>query len=951
MGHILDYENPQLRFETYLLMKPKDQRVLNKLFCSMVAAAACLAANSMAISVSNTGIATISFNAPPSATDFSSRTWSGAVTDFQSAAALDAAVQTNSASLFNVALIPVAADPPTAQTGPAEWSSTGFYILTRPTAEAGKIIMATLVNNSGSSQNAVILDYDLTVVAPVTEEIKGHLVYYSLTGQPTTWVQIASISNQANDNTAGTYHKNATLDLSATPWAVGATLHLLWADDNGSGSPDGAMEIDNFGISFPGVVPPLSIALTGPANGQHFGSGSTIPASVTLAGSPTNVSYLVDGTLAAARSAAPFTPVNLPSQPRGSHTIYATARDTNDVFVTTGTNSFFIDSCVSGAIAANTTWYASNSPVMVCGNLTVSSGATLTIEPGTTVQLGTGVNIVLASGGILMAQGTSNAPILFTHSGASGNWGNITINGAVGSPESRITYARFEFNVSDQATPAILVNGGATFLDHLDFATPTSPYIHVDGASFVISHCYFPKVVATSAGGGFEPCHGTNGVRTDGHGIFLRNFFGHATNYNDIVDFTGSQRGKPIVHFINNVVAGGDDDGWDIDGTDAWVERNIFLHMHKNGGTPDSSSGVSGGSFTYSSGNPAGTGTETSQITVIGNLFFDCDEASDAKEGNFFTYFNNTIVHQTHIGGIDSTGAVVILADAGTPQGAGIYLEGNVIYDIETLTRNVTTAIVTYSNNVMPVAYAGPGGGNTIANPMLKHVPLVSETIFTNWAQAQIMWDWFSLLPGSPASGTGPNGTDRGAVIPIGASISGEPLGTTTNNTATLRVGINRTGSGIPVGGWPSGSGYVAYKWRLDGGAWSAETPINTPITLTGLADGAHYVEATGKRDSGLYQDDPLFQEDAVLSRSRTWSVQHSLQITSPTVSDNQFILHFPAAAGNTYSVQYRDTFDATGPWTGLTNIPAQPSTGDFAVTNSPLSSSNRFYRVVTPAQ
>ena len=164
----------------------------------------------------------------------------------------------------------------------------------------------------------------------------------------------------------------------------------------------------------------------------------------------------------------------------------------------------------------------------------------------------------------------------------------------------------------------------------------------------------------------FEPCHGTRGVRSDGHGLFLRNFFGKPTGYNDVVDFTGGNRPHPIVHFIGNVVMGGDDDGFDIDGTDAWVEGNIFLHLHRNNGTPDSSSAVSGGNYSYSAGDPGGTGTETSEITIIGNLIYDCDQAIDAKQGNFFTLFNNTIVHQTHIGGIDPTGAVVILADTGT---------------------------------------------------------------------------------------------------------------------------------------------------------------------------------------------------------------------------------------------------------------------------------------------
>jgi len=918
-----------------------NQHLLNKLLCCTVAALACLANNSLAISVSNTGIATITFDVQPAVTDFSSRTWSGGAADFLTAAAMDTAVKTNSASLFNVALTASTANPPAALNGPAQWSSTGFYIQTRPTGIAGTMILATLVNNSGASRNAVTVDYDFTVVAPVAEEIKGHLVYYSMTGQPNSWVQISSISNQASDNTAGTYHKNATLDLSATPWAIGASMYLLWADDNGSGTPDGAMQIDNFDISFPGVVVPLSITLTGPANGQHFGFGSAIPASVALSGSPTNVSYFVDGTLAVRRTATPFEPVNLPSQSLGSHTIYVTAKDTNGTFVTTVTNTFFVDNSLSGTLATNTTLYASNSPYGVSGNLTVPSGLTLTIQAGTTIQVSPGVDIIVANGGRLLAQGTSNAPIIFTRSGASGNWGNITINGAIGSPESRITYATFQFNVSDGGTPAIEVNVGAAFLDHLTFTTTGSPYIHVDGASFIISHCYFPTPTA-----GFELCHGTGGVRTDGHGLFLRNFFGKANGYNDVVDFTGSQRGNPIVHFIGNVVTGGDDDGWDLDGTDAWVEGNIMCHQHRNSGTPDSSSAVSGGD---DSGN-------TSQITVIGNIIYDCDEACDAKQGNFYTFLNNTIVHQTHIGGIDPTGGVVLTYDTNftahtsTAEGAGVYLEGNVIYDIEALTRQVFAAIVTYTNNILPLAWSGPGGGNTITDPLFKHVPQLSETFFTNWAQAQVMWDWFSLQTNSPARGTGPNGRDKGAVIPIGASISGEPIGTTTNTSALLSVGINRTGNGIPTAGFPNGSGYIAYKWRLDGGPWSLETPINTPISLSKLTNGLHYVEVTGKRDSGLYQDDPLFGDDAVVTRSRTWDVENLIKITSANFVGANFTLHFTAAAGNTYTVQYKNAL-ADPTWTKLADVPAQPVTGDYPVTDSSAGGQSRFYRIVSPAQ
>ena len=139
------------------------------------------------------------------------------------------------------------------------------------------------------------------------------------------------------------------------------------------------------------------------------------------------------------------------------------------------------------------------------------------------------------------------------------------------------------------------------------------------------------------------------------------------------------------------------------------------------------------------------------------------------------------------------------------------------------------------------------------------------------------MRDWFSLAPGSPALATGPNGRDKGGVIPLGASISGEPNGTTSQRSATLTVGVNRTGHGIPTAGWPDGSGYTHYKWRLDNNPWSAAALINTPISLSGLPDGPHYVEVTGQSDAGFYQDDPALGEDALITRSRTWTVQTSV--------------------------------------------------------------------------
>lgn len=528
-----------------------------------------------------------------------------------------------------------------------------------------------------------------------------------------------------------------------------------------------------------------------------------------------------------------------------------------------------VTTVAGGNVAANTDWDSVTGPYRITASLTIPSGVTLTIHPGTTVYLDSGVNLTVVSGGRLLAEGTEISPIRFTRApGDTSNWGGVVIEGGVGSPETRMSYVHLEFNGST----AIHSLGGTLFLDHLTFGTTLHQYLSLDSSSFVVQNCVFPTPTAA-----FEPAHGSGGIKSGGRGLFLRNFFGAPNGYNDVFDFTGGNRpGGPILQVINNVFSGASDDVLDLDGTDSWVEGNLFMHVHKNG-SPDSSSAVSGGD---DSGN-------TSEVTIIGNIFYDCDQAAMAKQGNFFTLINNTIVHQTKQGGEDTDAGVVCLADAGVTEGAGMYLEGNIIYDAEKLVRNQTSAIVTFTNNLMSLPWQGPGGGNSVADPVFNHVPQLSETVFTTWEQAQIMREWLSLAPGSPAAGTGPNRRDKGGVIPLGVSISGEPNGTTSQTNATLVVDGNRTGYGIPTAGWPNGSGFTQYRWRLDSGSWSSQTPINTPIRLTDLANGQHQVEVIGLNDAGCFQNDPVFGPDAVVTQSHIWTVDAS---RAPQVRLNEIL-------------------------------------------------------------
>ncbi|TSJ42351.1 T9SS type A sorting domain-containing protein [Fluviicola chungangensis] len=87
-------------------------------------------------------------------------------------------------------------------------------------------------------------------------------------------------------------------------------------------------------------------------------------------------------------------------------------------------------------ITANTTWTAGN-VYLLQGQIYVKNNATLTIEPGTIImgdKAVQGSGLFITKGAKLMAQGTANAPIVFTSNQAAGSrsagdWGGIILLG------------------------------------------------------------------------------------------------------------------------------------------------------------------------------------------------------------------------------------------------------------------------------------------------------------------------------------------------------------------------------------------------------------------------------------------------------------------------------------------------------------------------------------------
>jgi len=197
------------------------------------------------------GTGVITFDTAPPAQQWSTITGTGGHGDFDGTAdavlaALDVAAKTNDASIITTALTSLTGNPPTSQNTAVYASDAGAqYLQTCPTGNAYTRLMATLTNLTGSAINSLGIRYDLTVRSVVVEQLAGHIVYYSTSGTPGSWVQIPLLNDQTTDDVAGTYHKTADITLT-TPWAANSKMYFLWCDDNANpASPDTRYGIDN----------------------------------------------------------------------------------------------------------------------------------------------------------------------------------------------------------------------------------------------------------------------------------------------------------------------------------------------------------------------------------------------------------------------------------------------------------------------------------------------------------------------------------------------------------------------------------------------------------------------------------------------------------------------------------------------------------------------------------
>ncbi|RYD33164.1 MAG: hypothetical protein EOP86_14015, partial [Verrucomicrobiaceae bacterium] len=648
-------------------------------------------------------------------------------------------------------------------------------------------------------------------------------------------------------------------------------------------------------------------------------------------------------------------------------------------------------------------WTVENSPYLLTGNVTVPAGVTLRIDPGVSVFAQRNCRLTVR-GGRLIAAGTADRRITFSSVPGSlatsdadpvkngiqtgpPKWGGVRLYDSM-AQENVVAWA--DFMDAQGTSPAGEENYGSLgfirswgLVEHCTWAGTHLRMCYGRNSKMTVRHNTFPDMFIFdpvlnrienttdfpgSADNNQEPlkveypttdaevtgsANFTNGQPRNGWWRVYHNDFHGNRGHNDVFDADSGRWGQPGQFVLdcryNHFHGLSGDEHIDLGG-DAYIASNYFERATKDQWTSDT-----GYSNAISSGDK-GTGTT---IMVVRNVFTDLDHAINLKANTGTIFEHNTVARfhpdydysGTTLGGTPFTQAVkcapinvFIPEDGSDPtRGDGGWIGWNIFSEVPRVVsgadsrksggnviHNVTTKLEFGLN-----LFHGLGTTELGANhPGGVFDPAYSGNRPGDPGFADAENGDFTLLPGSDALGTGPGGLDYGVTIPEWAYIIGGPTGKTSAPTASFTIG---------------GPGVVAYKWKLDDGAWSdpviigaggvfprsGATVRQAVLSLTALADGPHTLQVLGQDMAGNWQDnDPAVESGTQAAPTvRAWTVDASFaevvlnEILADSVLGTPDSIELVNRGANAVSVAgWRLTDDASKPGYTLpagTGIPA----------------------------
>ncbi len=229
---------------------------------------------------------------------------------------------------------------------------------------------------------------------------------------------------------------------------------------------------------------------------------------------------------------------------------------------------------ITGTISNSTTWSGTN---LLSGTVVVTNGVTVNIEPGTRMLMNTAATLVVY--GQLLANGTSNAPIVFTRSTTATNWSRIRF---VQASNSVLRYCTIEFANSvgdhqsyyddDCNTNTPPLSGSRTYREavvalatHLEIENCTFQNLPYntggrdgDALAIISDDPDYPGVASATVRGCRFVSIG-QGVHTRFSYVLVENcFFSDKRGDNDDVDMYGESTPPPIIRY-NTFLAGHED--------------------------------------------------------------------------------------------------------------------------------------------------------------------------------------------------------------------------------------------------------------------------------------------------------------------------------------------------------------------------------------------------------